>query len=523
MSPDGEKTIEGVHEIGNPLPPFLSKTYDMVDDRSTDSVVSWSKSNNSFVVWNVPEFSRDILPKYFKHNNFSSFVRQLNTYCCHSLLSVYFGYKYSLYMLGSLYSFNSLLSPFINQGYKKVDPDCWEFANEGFLRGQKHLLKTISRRKPSQMQVHQETASQVQSLSVGSCVEVGKIGIEEEVERLKIDKSIHMEELVNLRQQQKATDHRLENVGQRLQLMEQREQQAMTFLAKALQSPGFIAELVHQQNEGKRRIPGMNKKRRFPNQEEENYAAKQVSTLRDRQIVRYQPLMNEAAKALLQKLLKTNTSGRLETIVKNTHGFLTNRARSFENTLETGGISPHISEVLSQLATSSQSHLMSDSGFPFNSSLSVIPEIQYSPSLVPGQAKVPQFPELNALNSQTDHVNPEFSGHGFNTPETLEITDLKRPETGDMPYIETMQDIVDDVASIVPDGFSMDDVFSDEMPKLPGINDIFWDQILLASPLTGDKDEIGSLALEDGLAKEEDVPEVQESDCDKLKRMSHLT
>ncbi|WMV35564.1 hypothetical protein MTR67_028949 [Solanum verrucosum] len=489
MSPDGEKTMEGVHEIGNPLPPFLSKTYDMVDDRSTDSVVSWSKSNNSFVVWNVPEFSRDILPKYFKHNNFSSFVRQLNTY-----------------------------------GYKKVDPDCWEFANEGFLRGQKHLLKTISRRKPSQMQIHQETASQVQSLSVGSCVEVGKIGIEEEMERLKIDKSIHMEELVNLRQQQKATDHRLENVGQRLQLMEQREQQAMTFLAKALQSPGFIAELVHQQNEGKRRIPGMNKKRRFPNQEEENYAAKQVSTLRDRQIVRYQPLMNEAAKALLQKLLKTNTSGRLETIVKNTHGFLTNRARSFENTLETGGISPHISEVtLSQLATSSQSHLMSDSGFPFNSSLSVIPEIQYSPSLVPGQAKVPQFPELNALNSQTDHVNPEFSGHGFNTPETLEITDLKRPETGDMPYIETMQDIVDDVASIVPDGFSMDDVFSDEMPKLPGINDIFWDQILLASPLTGDKDEIGSLTLEDGLAKEEDVPEVQESDCDKLKHMSHLT
>ncbi|KAL9256356.1 Heat shock factor protein HSF24-like protein [Drosera capensis] len=95
--------------------PFLTKTYEMVDDEPTDDVISWSEDGSGFVVWKTAEFAKDLLPCFFKHNNFSSFVRQLNTY-----------------------------------GFRKVVPDKWEFANENFKKGQKHLLSGIRRRKTVQ-------------------------------------------------------------------------------------------------------------------------------------------------------------------------------------------------------------------------------------------------------------------------------------------------------------------------------------------------------------------------------------
>ena len=70
--------MEGIHETGPP--PFLTKTYDIVEDSTTNHVVSWSRGNNSFVVWDPQAFAMTLLPRYFKHNNFSSIVRQLNTY-----------------------------------------------------------------------------------------------------------------------------------------------------------------------------------------------------------------------------------------------------------------------------------------------------------------------------------------------------------------------------------------------------------------------------------------------------------
>ena len=49
-------------------------------EKENDPIISWTNDGDSIVIKNVLEFSKSILPKYFKHQNYTSFVRQLNLY-----------------------------------------------------------------------------------------------------------------------------------------------------------------------------------------------------------------------------------------------------------------------------------------------------------------------------------------------------------------------------------------------------------------------------------------------------------
>ena len=62
---------------------FLKKAYKIVDDHSEDNIISWTNEGNAFVITDPNTFTESILPKFFKHKNFSSFVRQLNMYDFH--------------------------------------------------------------------------------------------------------------------------------------------------------------------------------------------------------------------------------------------------------------------------------------------------------------------------------------------------------------------------------------------------------------------------------------------------------
>jgi hypothetical protein len=48
-------------------------------------VVSWGPKGDCFVVKDMNEFTKSILPRIFKHSNFASFVRQLNKYDFHKV------------------------------------------------------------------------------------------------------------------------------------------------------------------------------------------------------------------------------------------------------------------------------------------------------------------------------------------------------------------------------------------------------------------------------------------------------
>ncbi|KAF8701067.1 hypothetical protein AX14_000572 [Amanita brunnescens Koide BX004] len=118
------------------VPAFLQKLYEMVNDLRNADLIRWSDAGDSFFVLDHERFAREVLGRWFKHQNFSSFVRQLNMYGFHKI-------------------------PHLQQGVLRSDTETefWNFAHASFHRGQPDLLYLIQRKKQSsqqQMQMQQQ-------------------------------------------------------------------------------------------------------------------------------------------------------------------------------------------------------------------------------------------------------------------------------------------------------------------------------------------------------------------------------
>eukprot|EP00946_MAST-07B_sp_MAST-7B-sp1_P002554 g2554.t1 len=96
------------------VPPFLTKLYDMVTSSTYTKLIHWSEDGTAIVISNIKQFSQNVLPQYFKHSKFASFLRQLNMY---------------------------------NFYTTRQEPQLREFKNPFFIRDNVNLMSNIKRKR----------------------------------------------------------------------------------------------------------------------------------------------------------------------------------------------------------------------------------------------------------------------------------------------------------------------------------------------------------------------------------------
>ncbi|CAO3588168.1 unnamed protein product [Absidia cylindrospora] len=142
--------------------PFLNKVYNMVNDPSSDDLIQWASNGKSFFVVRHEDFARLVLPRFFKHSNFSSFVRQLNMYGFHKV-------------------------PHLQHGVLHSDNDSeqWEFSNPHFQRNQPDLLLLVTRKKGRENDEKESTAATIGSSNNNSVTNIDLQHILEEIQVIK--------------------------------------------------------------------------------------------------------------------------------------------------------------------------------------------------------------------------------------------------------------------------------------------------------------------------------------------------
>ena len=105
------KSYRKDEESGQSL--FLTKAHALISSCPAE-IGGWTDDGSSFVIHDVDLFAKTIIPTVYKHNNWASFVRQLN-----------------------FYGFRKVKS-------EKVTSDC-EFRHPCFVRGRPELVASIKR------------------------------------------------------------------------------------------------------------------------------------------------------------------------------------------------------------------------------------------------------------------------------------------------------------------------------------------------------------------------------------------
>ncbi|XP_051470057.1 heat shock factor protein 2 isoform X2 [Apus apus] len=161
---------------GAGVPAFLSKLWALVGEDPSSQLITWSQNGQSFLVLDQQRFAKEILPKYFKHNNMASFVRQLN-----------------------MYGFRKVVH--VESGIVKLERDGpVEFQHPYFKQGREDLLEHIKRKvssRPEENKIRQEDISKI--ISNAQKVQIKQETIESRLSALKRENESLWREVTELR------------------------------------------------------------------------------------------------------------------------------------------------------------------------------------------------------------------------------------------------------------------------------------------------------------------------------------
>ncbi|TKR59301.1 hypothetical protein L596_028992 [Steinernema carpocapsae] len=206
------------------IPVFLSKMWTILENPENSGVVCWDDSGFSFHILDQFQFSKNVLPRYFKHSNLNSLVRQLNMY----------GFR--------------KMTPLERSGVTGRNyEDQLEFSHPYFIRGKPEYLRFI-KRKSSGKQKEQAPPEEVVNKGSTSGSAMVKVpardlsAVLQEVRQLR-DKQNKMNERMSILNEQNET------LWTEVATIRKKHQKQEQIVNKLVQ---FLVALVNPSNPGKR-------------------------------------------------------------------------------------------------------------------------------------------------------------------------------------------------------------------------------------------------------------------------------
>nr|GEX22282.1 heat stress transcription factor A-4c-like [Tanacetum cinerariifolium] len=138
-----------------------------------------------------------------------------------------------------------IVYPDIDKGFRKIDPDQWEFGNDEFIKGQRHLLKNIHRRKP----IHSHSTPP-QGISSTALSPSERQEYEDEIKKLKNETGSLRLQLQNHKRENQENETKLTYLNERLRSIKLKQRKMISFLAQSLEKPKNSLET----NSKKRRL-----------------------------------------------------------------------------------------------------------------------------------------------------------------------------------------------------------------------------------------------------------------------------